>query len=557
MILGIITVIVIAVMAVIFLDKNARENTEFIYQNVEAAQLLNKKPEKIREINSELYNLITRQAAVSSGAAKDIEAPDIVEESLALQEEIKALIADFRKIREEQIDDERQQEKIISIEEKLQQYHDTVEVVSTMLELDFASSVSFLGPFAENYDEMLRLVKEVIDAIIQEAQAQTIERSQERTQNTQTLFAMLTIMITVLVAIISYYFALSIIKPLNRITNTINHLAQDELGIEIPYQKRADEVGRLARAAEIFRKNTAEAQRLNEEQKRIQQRQIERADKLEELTSAFDLEVKSSLSDVTMATDEVMSTMKSMGELSEDTSSRSQSVTQAAKNTEQNIQTVVSATEELTASIGEISQQVTKSTDIAAKAKERAESTNAQIATLNESAVRIGEVLILIQNIAEQTNLLALNATIEAARAGEAGKGFAVVANEVKSLANETAKATEDISGLVDSIQTETGQAVDAIGSVGGIINDIDDIINGIAASISEQEASTKEISREITLALEGTRNVTENIEEVSKSASETGGSVQHVTSAMGELTGQLGDLRKHIEEFLGDVKRT
>ena len=597
-ILGILTIILISVMATVLLKDNNQQNTQFIYEevqatnealfesfessieliyrNVEAAQELNKQPERIREINGEFYSLLTRKA-ISDMAMDDQVAVNVQGEINRLRQDVEKIIQEFEAIKD--LTGPAQDKKIENIQAKLTEYSNTIEVIGGFLEIDFASIFNLLENFRTNYDETLQLVKEVIQAIITDSQKETreqvakakaasievakesreatIKRAQERTARTQLVFASITFIMIIFVTLVSWIFAMSIIRPVNRITGTINKLSEGELGIEIPYQDRKDEVGRLANAAEIFRKNTAEAERLNEEQKRIQQRQVERADKLEELTSSFDLEVKSALSDVTMATDEVVETMKSMGELSEDTSSRSQSVTQAAQDTEQNIQTVVSATEELTASIGEIGQQVSKSTEIASKAKQQAQSTNDQISTLNDAATRIGEVLVLIQNIAEQTNLLALNATIEAARAGEAGKGFAVVANEVKSLANETAKATEDISGLVESIQTETSQAVNAIGDVASIINEIDDIINGIAASISEQEASTKEITREISMALDGTREVTSNIESVSKSAEETGGSVQHVTGAMSELTSQLGDLRGHIEQFLGDVKRT
>lgn len=601
MTLGILALVLTSALAIFFLQQNNRMNTEniftqvektndnifnsfensvdLIYENLDVVLELNKKPEKLSEINSRVYSLVTSKALADLKNENGSSGLDVQRETNILMQDVQELIQEFEDIKQLDTTDTEQDAKIDTIQKKLKDYNDTIEVIGNFLEIEFASISQFLTPFDENYVETIELVKEVIGRIITESKQKTLQqvaqvkerslaaaeesrnetmnRAETRTQKRQVIFSVLTVFIVIIMAGVAFYFAINIIRPMNRITSTINDLSKGELEIEIPYQERGDEVGRLAKAAEIFRKSTAEAQRLNEEQKRIQQRQVERGDKLEELTSSFDLEVKSSLSDVTMATDEVLHTMKSMGEMSEDTSSRAQSVSKAANETEQNIQTVVSATEELTASIGEIAQQVSKSTRIASEAKEKAESTNQQISTLNEAAARIGEVLILIQNIAEQTNLLALNATIEAARAGEAGKGFAVVANEVKSLANETAKATEDISGLVENIQNETSHAVDAIGGVANIIREIDDIINGIAASISEQEASTKEITREISLALDGTREVTENIHAVSDSASNTGGSVQHVTSAMNELTGQIGELRTHVEEFLGDVKRT
>jgi methyl-accepting chemotaxis protein len=219
------------------------------------------------------------------------------------------------------------------------------------------------------------------------------------------------------------------------------------------------------------------------------------------------------------------------------------------------VETVASATEELTASIGEIGQQVAKSSTIAGDAADQAEKSNVQVEGLVAAAQKIGDVVGLIQDIAEQTNLLALNATIEAARAGDAGKGFAVVASEVKSLANQTAKATDEIRGQITTMQGATSDSVAAIRGIGKIIKEINEIATAIASAVEEQSSATQEISRNVQQASAGTQEVSANIDGVAQAAGETGRSTNEMLSASGELAQQATALTGEVERFLQRVR--
>jgi methyl-accepting chemotaxis protein len=219
------------------------------------------------------------------------------------------------------------------------------------------------------------------------------------------------------------------------------------------------------------------------------------------------------------------------------------------------VQTVATAAEELSSSIEEIGRQVTQSSTIAGEAVEEADHVNATVKNLMDSAQRIGEVVALINDIAEQTNLLALNATIEAARAGDAGKGFAVVANEVKSLANQTGKATEDIAAQVTAIQGSTKDAVQAIAGIGTTITKINEIAGAIAAAVEEQGAAIQEIARNISQAAGGTQDVTANIGSVSDLATEAGGASTRVLETAQQLRGQSEQLRQEVVRFLGTIR--
>lgn len=270
----------------------------------------------------------------------------------------------------------------------------------------------------------------------------------------------------------------------------------------------------------------------------------------------FEIKMKGSMETVASAATELQATAQGMEGAASETSKGAEVVSRASQDASNNVQTVASAAEELSASISEISRQVSQSNEVASAAVAEVEDTNVKVQGLSEAANKIGEVVSLISDIAEQTNLLALNATIESARAGEAGKGFAVVASEVKNLANQTAKATEEISDQIGSIQAATKEAVVAIESIGGTINKMSEISSTISVAVEEQGAATQEIARNVEQAASGTNEVSSNITEVTQAAGQTGESAKDVLSAAGELSKQSEVLSAEMDTFLVEIRK-
>ncbi|MGO8919215.1 MAG: protoglobin domain-containing protein [Stellaceae bacterium] len=276
---------------------------------------------------------------------------------------------------------------------------------------------------------------------------------------------------------------------------------------------------------------------------------------LNTLAESFESSVKGVVEQVSSSAVSMKTTAVSMAATAEEASRQATTVAAASEQASTNVQTVASAAEELASSVSEISRQVAQSTKIAGKAVEEANRTNASVTALDAAAEKIGDVVKLINNIAGQTNLLALNATIEAARAGEAGKGFAVVASEVKSLANQTAKATDDIASQIKAIQDATSQAVEAIKGISGTIGQLSEIATTIASAVEEQDAATKEIARNIQQASAGTAEVSSNITGLTTAATETGKAAGDVLSASDGLSKQSGDLRVQVESFVTKIR--
>ncbi|WP_143268077.1 methyl-accepting chemotaxis protein [Azospirillum agricola] len=346
-----------------------------------------------------------------------------------------------------------------------------------------------------------------------------------------------------------------IVRPLGRLTDAMSKLSRKEYGIDLSDTARTDEVGTMAGAVAVFRDAMRTADRLEAEQAQARLARERRAAEVERLIAGFEAGIGDILHTVTAAAIELDATARSMTGIAERTNARASATARAAEEASVNVQTVASASEELSISITEISGQVARSTDIANRAGEEAGHTNAQVQGLVEQAQRIGEIVRLITDIASQTNLLALNATIEAARAGEAGKGFAVVASEVKSLANQTARATEDISGQIASMQGATDGAARAIHGIGRTIGTIREVAASIAAAVEEQGAATGEIARNVQEAASGTQAVTSNIVSVSEAANQTGAAASQVLGASGELARQSDRLKGEVERFLVGIR--
>ncbi len=372
--------------------------------------------------------------------------------------------------------------------------------------------------------------------------------------------------VLVVVALIGVLLARSVARPIALMTGAMGRLAEGDKSVEIPAQDRTDEIGEMAQAVQVFKDNAIRMEELAKEQAEAERQKAdeaaerqraaeERAKRLDELIQAFDTEVSSALETVSSAANEMQSTAQSMTATAEESSRQSTAVAAASEQASSNVQTVATAAEELSTSIAEISNQVAQSAKIAEEAVREAERTNSTVQGLAEAAGKIGDVVGLINDIAGQTNLLALNATIEAARAGEAGKGFAVVASEVKNLANQTAKATSEISGQIGDIQAATEGAVGAIQGIGATIAKINEIASSIASAVEEQGAATSEISRNVQEAARGTQEVTTNIAGVTEAAAETGSAANQVLGAAGEMAQQSTTLRDQVDNFLTQIR--
>ncbi|CAK0746849.1 methyl-accepting chemotaxis protein [uncultured Gammaproteobacteria bacterium] len=345
-------------------------------------------------------------------------------------------------------------------------------------------------------------------------------------------------------------------RPLAAITEAMSEVAGGNFTLTVPGAGREDEIGQLAGALEIFRCNGEDKLRMEADQ--VRQRQEAEAEKrrtMARLADGFESSVKGVVSAVSAAATELQASAQSLTATADHTNAQCATVAAAAEQASTNVSTVAAATEELTSSINEISRQVSDSARIASQAVEEANRTNHTVASLSEAAQKIGEVVGLINNIASQTNLLALNATIEAARAGEAGKGFAVVASEVKNLANQTAKATEDIQSQVAQMQSVTGTAVDAIKGISKTIGRMSEITTTIASAVEEQGAATREISRNIQEASAGTQEVSGTIGNVIQTAAETGEMAGSVLGAAGELSRQSSSLQREVDGFIDRIR--
>ncbi|WP_246695119.1 cache domain-containing protein [Methylobacterium sp. P1-11] len=357
------------------------------------------------------------------------------------------------------------------------------------------------------------------------------------------------------IGVVGFLLARSITRPLSAFTSALRRLAGGEMDVDIPGRGRRDEIGQMAEAAGVFRDSMIQAQTLSSEQLAEQDRRQERARWMEAVTRSFDAEASELLAQVDGAASGMREACRAMSATAVEAAQQAGSAAGAAQQAATNVQTVAAATEELSVSIGEISGQVTKSAEIAGQAVTEAERTDRQIRGLAGAAEKIGEVVRIISAIAEQTNLLALNATIEAARAGASGRGFAVVAAEVKGLAGQTAKATEEITAQIAAIQGETTQAVHAVRAIGGTVDTMNAIASAIAAAVEQQRFATGHISQNIDEAARGTDSVSQNVVSASAAAEATRRVAGEVGAAASDVCRSAEALRAEVLRFLAEMR--
>ncbi len=390
---------------------------------------------------------------------------------------------------------------------------------------------------------------------------------------------------TALIAVGGFFTGMFAARPIKLMTSAMQSLAGGDKSVVIPAVGRTDEIGAMAGAVQFFKESMIENERLQAEQRAAEQRALEEQRAAEakaqeeerqreaekrameertaeenrksmiELADSFESSVGGIIKTVSDSATQLHSSAQTMSTTAEETSHQATAVAAASEEAATSVQTVASSAEELSASIREISQQVSRSSQKAGDAVKQARETDERVQGLVTAAQKINDVVELINNIASQTNLLALNATIEAARAGEAGKGFAVVASEVKALANQTAKATDEISQQVSAIQTETNDAVAAIQAISETIGEINEITNSVAAAVEQQSAATGEISQSVQQAASGTTEVSSNISGVTVAAGESGRAAEQVLAAANELGEQSTALGSAVSTFLQRVR--
>ena len=404
-----------------------------------------------------------------------------------------------------------------------------------------------------DFIEWLRVINQFID--LEEAKNHVVGRRAQTQAQDFRLSMLLLCGIVILLGAGIMVWSIRSLRPLRTLTDTMNRLSHRDLGTPVVGTDRHDEIGAMAQAVQIFKDGMIEADASAASRDAEHEEKEQRARRLEALTSAFERTIGQMVNLLAAASTEMEATAQAMSSTATETNQQAGTVASAADLASAGVQTVAAAAEQLSSSISEINQQVNQSAKVSGQAVIDAQNAGLMMDTLANGAQKIGEIVNLITTIASQTNLLALNATIEAARAGDAGKGFAVVASEVKSLAQQTARATDEIASQIGQVQTATREAVEAIRGIIVVIQQVGTISTSIAAAVEEQGAATAEIARNVQQTSASTKTVTANIVKVSQAANDTGSAAGQVLSAAQDLSRQAEGLSREVGSFIDGVR--
>ncbi|MGE5477446.1 MAG: methyl-accepting chemotaxis protein [Bacteroidales bacterium] len=441
------------------------------------------------------------------------------------------------------------------IEQAMALYKENTKQVLSMQKLDFTAAVSFMWTAQDNFQALMTETRQMIaleSRLVEEAKT----AAGHSAESTRMLFVAITIGALVSLAVISLLLGRAIAQAVGGMTRAMERLARGELETTVPAIGRRDEIGAMAGAVQVFKDNALKVKALTDQQQAMaQQAEETKRQAMAELAAEIEQSVRSAVGAASSAADAIRGEAERLATNADTASSQSAEVAASSEAANGSVETVAQAAERLVQSISEINGQVTESTRVAEEAVAEAARTDETVKGLTQASLKIGEVVGLINDIASQTNLLALNATIEAARAGEAGKGFAVVAAEVKNLANQTARATEEITSEIAAMKGATDQAVQAIDGIVATIGRVNQALAVIAAAVAEQGRATGEISDSVMRAADGTRTVTRGIGEVRRVAEGVGNAAANVHVTTESLVGEFARLQSQVDGLVSRLR--